>query len=249
MQSGVYEYPSEFTLPRDLPTSTESSTGYVIYTARAVMKTLIFNQHYDERFYVIKAIDLNHVPMLRVNQSMFGRIVSSLHYSFYLLQEPVTVEKNVTLFPYKLLPWCTSNSIKIVFSTPVGGYTPGQTIHLEIDVDNQSNQQISNFAVQFIKVRDKSQIFSINELICVVLIRQQTIFPHNNDDTISNQITRGCSGKSQRTIHVYIEIPSVLHGDFPMSNTLQFRYLIRVSNHNKLDLIYESFALNRFITC
>lgn len=42
--------------------------------------------------------------------------------------------------------------MKLIARTPVGGYTPGQVINLEIDVINQSDQPVSDFTVQLIKV-------------------------------------------------------------------------------------------------
>lgn len=44
----------------------------------------------------------------------------------------------------------------IIARTPVGGYTPGQTIHLEISVTNQSDQLVAEFSVQLIKVEIKT---------------------------------------------------------------------------------------------
>lgn len=42
--------------------------------------------------------------------------------------------------------------MRIVARTPVGGYTPGQCINLEINVKNESDQPVSEFSVQLIKV-------------------------------------------------------------------------------------------------
>lgn len=40
----------------------------------------------------------------------------------------------------------------LVARIPVRGYTPGQTINIEIDVDNRSDQE-SDFSVKLMKVR------------------------------------------------------------------------------------------------
>lgn len=48
--------------------------------------------------------------------------------------------------------------MKLIARTPVGGYTPGQVINLEIDVDNQSDQPVSDFTVQLIKVKKETKI-------------------------------------------------------------------------------------------
>lgn len=41
----------------------------------------------------------------------------------------------------------------IIARTPVGGYTPGQIINLEIKVNNQSEQPLTEISVQLIKVK------------------------------------------------------------------------------------------------
>lgn len=45
--------------------------------------------------------------------------------------------------------------MKLRARTPVGGYCPGQVINLEIDVINESDQPVSDFTVQLIKVKKK----------------------------------------------------------------------------------------------
>lgn len=48
---------------------------------------------------------------------------------------------------------CTPMSpMHVVARVPVSGYTPGQTINIEIDVDNRSDQE-SDFSVRLMKVR------------------------------------------------------------------------------------------------
>lgn len=37
---------------------------------------------------------------------------------------------------------------------PVGGYTPGQNINLELNVNNQSSQPVTEFIVQLLKVSE-----------------------------------------------------------------------------------------------
>lgn len=67
------------------------------------------------------------------------------------LQEPLSVEhekrfKYCCIFPYLSPPLILKTKI------PVKGYTPGQTIHIEFTVVNQSLNDVTNFAVQIIKV-------------------------------------------------------------------------------------------------
>lgn len=69
------------------------------------------------------------------------------------LQEPAIAEKDKTFYLCCLLCCCSSDPMKIVARSPVGGYTPGQIINLEVNVDNQSDQPVSDFTVQLIKVK------------------------------------------------------------------------------------------------
>lgn len=46
-----------------------------------------------------------------------------------------------------------SEPLEIVGRLPVGGYAPGQTINLLLSVANKSDQPVSEFTVQLIKVR------------------------------------------------------------------------------------------------
>lgn len=64
------------------------------------------------------------------------------------------VEEDKTFFLCCLLCCCISDPLKIVARMPVGGYTPGQTINLELNVNNQSDQPVSEFSVQLIKVSE-----------------------------------------------------------------------------------------------
>lgn len=63
------------------------------------------------------------------------------------------------MFPLCLICF-DSNQIQIIARTPVGGYIPRQTILLEINVNNQSNIEISEFTIELIKV----SIFSFSEM-------------------------------------------------------------------------------------
>lgn len=57
---------------------------------------------------------------------------------------------------------CLSDPMKIVARTPVGGYTPGQTINLELDIINRSDQPVSDFTVQLIKVYRRTTFETFN---------------------------------------------------------------------------------------
>ena len=62
---GAYEYPFEFLLLPDLPSSFEGEFGYVRYTAQATIdRPWKFDHVTKEAFTVIAFLDLNHEPLL-----------------------------------------------------------------------------------------------------------------------------------------------------------------------------------------
>lgn len=46
----------------------------------------------------------------------------------------------------------SSNPLEIIARTRVGGFALEQTINLEIDVNNQSDQRVSKFSVSLVRV-------------------------------------------------------------------------------------------------
>lgn len=60
--------------------------------------------------------------------------------------------KNKEFSPCCLLFCFSSGPLQMNVRMPVGGYTPGQTINLEIDARNQSDQDVDSFTAQLLKV-------------------------------------------------------------------------------------------------
>lgn len=88
---GTYDYTFQCMLPPGLPTSVEGNIGYIRYTARVVLDIPMWpDKEFDVPFTVIKAINLNAIPALRVIYSIFtfinSRMVKSClrftHYDF-----------------------------------------------------------------------------------------------------------------------------------------------------------------------
>lgn len=66
-------------LPPGLPTSVEGEHGHIRYTARVVLDIPMWpDKTFEEFFTVIKAIDLNAIPTLRVIYSVFAFINSRI---------------------------------------------------------------------------------------------------------------------------------------------------------------------------
>lgn len=70
MMPGVYNYAFQCMLPANLPTSFEGNYGHIRYTAKVVLDVPMWtNKTFEVPFTVIKGINLNADPALRVNQS------------------------------------------------------------------------------------------------------------------------------------------------------------------------------------
>lgn len=72
LNPGVYHYTFQCMLPPELPTSVEGYFGFIRYTVRVVLD---FRPHIDTKFEqpftLIKMINLNDDPALRVNHNYF----------------------------------------------------------------------------------------------------------------------------------------------------------------------------------
>lgn len=135
--------------------------------------------------------------------------------------------------------------MKLIARTPVGGYTPGQVINLEIEVINQSDQPVSDFTVQLIKVKKNDQNHFTNGqswvfsqfIYLFVFFQQITYFTHANSSrttsesiVITEEDTRGCDVNQTEKIRVNISVPAISPTDFSTSNIVKVRYSIRVSD-------------------
>lgn len=156
LKRGDYNLSFRTQLPVELPTSFQGKYGYVRYHAAVVVDIPMRpDNEFETPFTVIKALDLNFYPALRVGSNL--GISHSLNYLFlskfkakvffFYSQQPITVKKTETFF--------FTGPMIVSVRAPVGGYTPGQTINFEITVDNKSNKMIPKFKVKLINVRSK----------------------------------------------------------------------------------------------
>lgn len=71
------------------------------------------------------------------------------------MQNPLVAEVGTRFNLFGLLFCFLSGPLRITVRTPVGGYTPGQIINVQINARNQSDQPVSEFRVQLLKVSDE----------------------------------------------------------------------------------------------
>lgn len=67
MEPGTYHYTFEFTLPSDVPSSIKGKYGYIKHNVRVVLDVPLWvNKEFKEQFTLMKALNLNNFPPLRV---------------------------------------------------------------------------------------------------------------------------------------------------------------------------------------
>lgn len=149
--------------------------------------------------------------------------------------------KNKEFYPCCLLFCCSSDPLEMTVRIPVGGYTPGQTINLDIEAKNRSDQDVEGFTAQLLKVSAIGIYIKQNRLIHLnffFLDLLQHITYHiyegssrQKEETIliiENQ-TEGCLQTRNELYRVNLEIPPIPPTDDTTSNICKVRYFIRVS--------------------
>lgn len=150
---GPHHFPFECYLPPHLPTSFEGKIGHIRYKACVTIEVPMWpNKEFEQPFAVYKAIDLNADPRIRVSFPK-TRDFYDFHMVLLFQQEPIAFKMDKTFPLLGLLCCCKSDPLEFTVRTPVSGYVPGQTVPLEIVVSNKSNQRVTAFTVQLIKVK------------------------------------------------------------------------------------------------
>lgn len=89
MMPGTYAYRFQFVIPPYVPSSVEGSVGHIRYRACLTIDIPMFqSKEFQQTFYVLKSIDLNNYPILRVSfladfSEFYLRIDDHLFFSFY----------------------------------------------------------------------------------------------------------------------------------------------------------------------
>ncbi|KAJ9595692.1 hypothetical protein L9F63_013105 [Diploptera punctata] len=132
---GPKTFPFNFTLPQKIPTSFESSTGYVRYSITAYLEESDGRLQTAVAVFTVNAIlDLNRIPKSRL---------------------PCTdwAQQDVCLFCFKCGP------VSAILNIPRRGYVPGEYIPISAEINNLQNKPISFVKatlVQVVKYHHKS---------------------------------------------------------------------------------------------
>lgn len=199
LELGTQVYHFQCLLPHGLPGSVKDPIGNINYGARVVFDVpLIFNIEFVEYFTIIKQIDLNLDPTYRM---------------------PAIAKNYEVFYPLGCCICCPSRPLTIAVQTPISGYTPGQTIQIKIEIDNQSGASIS--------------------IIHVKLVQKLTFYGTSSEAFEgSSQRTRSYyiksanvygSGRIQNDIiYVNMRVPHTPSTEFT-SQVIQIRYTIKVT--------------------
>ncbi|XP_026282838.1 arrestin domain-containing protein 2-like [Frankliniella occidentalis] len=155
LNPGENEYPFQCLLPHTLPSSFVGKHGYISYTATGVLqRPRGSGQKGAIGFCVVEPVDLNALPKST---------------------EPIEM-KNDKFF------WCLWNKsgpLTMQLRAPRGGYTPGQTIPFQIQVDNASTYEVRKVRVtlqQFVSwYAECENTYSDEKLVDIDLVDSQVI--------------------------------------------------------------------------
>lgn len=128
-QQDIYNYETEFTLPKTLPTSFFGRHGQVVHKVRMVITSHLVNTILMEdevEFYVYSVVDLNHYPCLRV---------------------PVLKCKSKKIG----MLWFKSEFITLTTTIQRRGFAIGEHIPLVVHVNNQSTIDIMYIEITLIE--------------------------------------------------------------------------------------------------
>lgn len=197
LSAGCHQYQFEFLLPPDLPSTIVAEYGYTNYKVRIYFRQIIKQKQASEELIVVRPVDLNATPDLRmpltsnISQAIAVQFVPFIH---------------------------SSGKVEIKTTVPMGGYTPYQTINLEIFINNKSNKPISHFKVKLIK-RVKCYLRGFAEWASIA----------DYDDTILAEIKeRGCESMREAEFSVNFCIPGTQPTDVT-SDMIWIHYLIEVT--------------------
>jgi len=196
VQPGHYSYNFSCNLPPNLPTTVDAEFGYIRYMAKVVLDIPLWpDKEFEKVFKVVQLLNLNSDPSLKL---------------------PAIREQAKRFNPCCLFFCCQSEPMQLVARVPVVGYIPGQTINVEFEVDNKSNNQA---------------LFNVN------LWRKITFHTHTNSKKQKEEIFL-VSGlerighvhqKSTESFRAALLIPPTSPSDFDVSNICKVRYVLRVT--------------------
>jgi hypothetical protein len=145
----MHTYNFACTLPKDLPSSFEGEHGFVRYTVKVTLdRPWKFDQDTKMAFTVISHMDLNAIPQCRVF-ILFNEYFLKRNCKWNpIFKEPIQMHMK----KYICCCWCKSGPLTAEIDIPVSGYCCGQSIPIDISVENGSDADVDEIKIKFIKV-------------------------------------------------------------------------------------------------
>lgn len=126
---GKHKYNFSCTLSSHLPSSIETSIGFIRYSLEVCIDVpLGFKKEFKMPFTVIKQEDMNALPLA--------------------LKMPLEIETYKRFYSMK----CISKPLKFKVKIPYSGFVPGEVVNVIVDVKNDSNNDVRKFKISFLKI-------------------------------------------------------------------------------------------------
>lgn len=154
-------------------------------------------------------------------------------------QDAVFGEQKKRFFKYCFMCCFPSNPVELVARIPAGGYVPGQTIHVEICLNNQSYKQITQLKLELVRVWEMLELYislQVRRLMRLFTFQVQTfhIKDYKRASEMQNQTiiqqTTDCGPENEEIIHTSFKVPKVPPTE-TISNIIKTNYEIRVSKN------------------
>lgn len=134
---------------------------------------------------------------------------------FFSIQIPRATELEKRISYCFCFPLCRSNNIELTAHIPQQGYTPGQTIDLELDVNNKTVEDVNEIKVKLVKV---SRFPS-----------GSGIFERQRPKTVNLQIVdRWSSSEEMRKYRIQLVVPPLPPSDEENSRVVKISYKLQV---------------------
>ncbi|XP_055312594.1 arrestin domain-containing protein 17-like [Sitodiplosis mosellana] len=166
---GTHDFSFAYTLPSDLPSTFSSDHGDISYTANVVVHKPIWlklksEKICEEKFTVFKTLNLNDYPALRA---------------------PLSYPETNTNW---LSPHIPMGKRAISVDLSAGGYVQGQSIHIQVSINNESPSPLLHFVVSLIrKTIYKNSAYSVHHKIKYETVLKQS-FPNWKCESQTNEV-------------------------------------------------------------
>ncbi|KAK9885191.1 hypothetical protein WA026_010698 [Henosepilachna vigintioctopunctata] len=129
MLPGTYTYPFTFLLPENLPSTFEFPYGYIRYSLKGIIDIPLAVDPRDRiDLQLISVLDISTLPA-NLRQPCHASQESSLNCCLFFSSEPIKMEAQLN---------------KLVF-------LPGETIRINLEIQNMSNDNVENVVVKLIR--------------------------------------------------------------------------------------------------